>query len=112
MTATVVWHPGCRLHDPGVGHPERPARIDAVLAALRSPELVSTVSWSEAGPATREALERVQPGRYLDMLERLAGDGGAALDSDTILGPESWASAVAAAGVAVKSVECALAGGT
>src|SRR6266704_1652487 len=79
MPVPVLFHPACRLHDPGPGHPERPERIEAVLAALRAPEMAAVVEWCEARPATRDQVERVHAGRYLDALERLAGAGGGAL---------------------------------
>ncbi len=105
MTTSVVWHSACRLHDPGPGHPERPARIDTVLEALRRPDLTSAVAWCEARPATREQLERVHPPAYLDSLERLARVGGGALDADTVMSGRSWDAALAAAGAAVAAVE-------
>src|SRR5881409_1363742 len=108
----VVFHPACQRHDPGLGHPERPERIVALLAALRAPEMVSAVEWCEARPATREALERVHSARYLDGLERLARQGGGALDADTVMGADSWDAAVAAAGVAIGAVERGIATGT
>src|SRR3989442_11100869 len=82
MPVPVLFHPACRLHNPGAGHPERPERIEAVLAALRAPDLASVVEWREARPAAREQIERVHPARYLDGLERLARAGGGALDAD------------------------------
>jgi acetoin utilization deacetylase AcuC-like enzyme len=112
VTTTVVWHPACRLHDAGAGHPERPERIDTVLSALRAPELTPLVQWCEAEPASPAALARVHPAAYLEALERIAQRGGGAIDPDTVLGPLSWASVVAAAGVALTAVECALDRGT
>jgi acetoin utilization deacetylase AcuC-like enzyme len=112
VTATVVWHPACRKHYGGAGHPERPQRIEAVLDALRSPDLASLVTFVEAVPAGRAALERVHPASYLDRLEAMAAQGGGALDADTFLGPSSWESVVASAGVALTAVEKAIAGGT
>lgn len=109
MTVTIVWHPACRHHSAYAGHPERPERIEAVLEALRAPDLAPLVTWLEAAPATREALERVHPPRYLDVLQGLAGRGGGMLDPDTIMGPRSWDAALAAAGVAVAAVERGLA---
>src|SRR3989442_8909177 len=97
----VVFHPACQRHDPGLGHPERPDRIVALLAALRAPEMASAVEWCEARPATREALERVHSARYLDGLERLARQGRRALDADTVLGAESWDAAGPPAGQAL-----------
>src|SRR2546430_17734822 len=98
MTVSVVWHPACELHEPGPGHPERPDRIRAVLAALRAPDFESCVVWSEAQPADRAAIERVHTTSYVAALEQLAARGGGALDPDTHLGPRSFAAAPAAAG--------------
>ncbi|MGH7530675.1 MAG: histone deacetylase family protein, partial [Gemmatimonadales bacterium] len=47
---------------------------------------------------------------YLERLETLAARGGGALDPDTFLGPRSWGSALAAAGIALAAVEQAIAG--
>jgi len=93
------------LHDPGPGHPERPERIEAVLAALRAPDLTATVEWTEGRPAARDQLERVHTPAYLDALERLARKGGGVLDADTVMNPHSWDAALAAAGVAIGAVE-------
>jgi len=98
------------LHNPGVGHPERPERIAAVLDALRAPELSSFIHWHEATPATREPLAAVHTATYLDRLERMAAGGGGLLDSDTVMGPRTWESVLAAAGVALAAVERALEG--
>ena len=112
MTATVVWHPACRKHYGGAGHPERPQRIEAVLDALRQPETASLVRFVEAVPAERTALERVHPAKYLARLEHMAAAGGGALDPDTFLGPSSWESVLASAGVAIGAVERGIEAGT
>ena len=112
MTTAVVWHPACRLHNPGPGHPERPERIDAVLAALRAPDMSALIEWSEGRPAAREQLERVHPASYLDRLERLARSGGGALDADTVMIDRSWDAALASAGAAVRAVELGIERGT
>src|SRR5947209_9187036 len=111
MTVSVVWHPACELHEPGPGHPERPDRIRAVLAALRAPDFESCVVWSEAQPADRAAIERVHTTSYVAALGQLAARGGGALDPDTYLGSRSFAAALAAAGVAITAVERALVAG-
>jgi acetoin utilization deacetylase AcuC-like enzyme len=108
----ITWHPATRLHQAGAGHPERPERIAAVLDALRAPALAPDVTWVEATPAPREWIERVHPAAYLDGLEALTAKGGGALDADTYLGPRSWASAVASAGVALAAVEQGMRAGT
>jgi len=105
VSTPVVWNAACRHHYGGAGHPERPQRFEAVLEALRRPELKAHVAWVEAADASRDAIERVHPPEYVDMLEALAERGGGALDGDTFLGPRSWESVLASAGVALGAVE-------
>jgi acetoin utilization deacetylase AcuC-like enzyme len=111
VSTAVVWNPACRHHYGGAGHPERPQRFEAVLEALRHPELASLLNWVEAAPAQRSSLEVVHPPDYLDLLEALAGRGGGALDADTFLGPRSLESVLASAGVALAAVEQGLKSG-
>jgi len=105
VSTPVVWNAACRHHYGGAGHPERPQRFEAVLEALRRPELKAHVAWVEAADASRDAIERVHPPEYVAMLEALAERGGGALDGDTFLGPRSWDSVLASAGVALGAVE-------
>ncbi|MGH7520231.1 MAG: histone deacetylase family protein [Gemmatimonadales bacterium] len=105
MSTPVVWNAACRHHYGGAGHPERPQRLEAVLEALRRPELAARVSWVEAQAAPRVAIERVHPPAYIDMLVAMAERDGGALDGDTFLGPRSWESVLASAGVALAAVE-------
>jgi acetoin utilization deacetylase AcuC-like enzyme len=112
VSTTVAWNPSSRLHQAGAGHPERPQRIEAVLEALRAPDLAGVIEWIEAAPASREPLERVHPPAYLDALEALAAAGGAMLDPDTVLGARSWDAALASAGVALAVVERGIRDGT
>lgn len=112
MSVPVVWHPACGLHHAGPGHPERPERIAAVLAALRAPDLAPRTELVEATPASRDAIAAVHTAAYLDQLEALATAGGGALDPDTAMGPRSWEAALASAGAALGAVEQAIARGT
>jgi acetoin utilization deacetylase AcuC-like enzyme len=112
VSTVVAWHPASRLHQAGAGHPERPQRIEAVLEALRAPDLAGLVEWVEAPPADREALLRVHPAGYLDALEAIGAAGGAALDPDTVMGPRTWEAALASAGVALAAVERGVRNGT
>jgi acetoin utilization deacetylase AcuC-like enzyme len=83
-----------------------------VLAALHARAMEPAVTWVEAAPADRAALERVHPAAYLDGLAGLAAAGGGPLDGDTYLGTHSWEAAIASAGVALRAVEAGLAHGT
>lgn len=92
-------------HDAGRGHPERPARLDAVLrgaaAAGLGDELVSVAP----RPATRLELEALHPGSFLDALEQFCRQGGGHIDPDTAAVPASWDAAVLAAGAGPDAVE-------
>jgi len=112
VPTAVTWNSACRHHYGGAGHPERPQRFEAVLEALRRPELAALISWIAAQPAERSAIERIHSPEYVSMLEKLAERGGGALDADTFLGPRSWESVLAAAGVALSAVEQGIRTGT
>ncbi len=112
MPTAVTWNSACRHHYGGAGHPERPQRFEAVLEALRRPELAALISWVAAQPAERSAIERVHTPEYVSMLAKLTERGGGALDADTFLGPRSWESVLASAGVALSAVEQGLRTGT
>lgn len=112
MTTAVAWHPACHDHYAGAGHPERPQRIAAVLEALRAPGLGRDIRWVEAEVAPRAAVERVHPPEYVGRLDAMAARGGGALDPDTFMGPGSWNSALASAGVAIAAVDQSIAAGT
>ena len=95
-------------HDPGRGHPERPARLDAVLAGIDMVGVEHTVL--ERRAATRAELERVHPGAYLDTLERVCANGGGPLDADTAVSGRSFEAAISAAGAGLAAIEALDAG--
>ena len=102
-------HPACLAHDTGEGHPERPARLVAVLDALaaRFPELVPV----EAPRAEREALLRVHtPELLAALLQPPIGIDLHWLDSDTVLSPGSAEAALRAAGATVAATDWVLGG--
>ena len=102
-------HAACLAHDTGEGHPERPARLAAVLDALaaRFPGLVP----HEAPRATREALLRVHaPGHIARVLDTEPGADLHWLDADTALSPGSAEAALRAAGAVVAATDWVLDG--
>ncbi len=108
MTVPVATHPACLDHDAGPGHPERAARLRAVLQALADEPAAALRG---AAPADRAALEAVHPPAYLDRVESLARSGGGALDPDTSVVPASWPAVLGAVGATLAAVDDALAGG-
>ncbi len=104
---SVIAHPDCSVHDPQPGHPERPARIKAVLDGL---EQLSGVRMGTARPATREQLLQVHRADHVDRLLRLEcelgpGAAAASLDPDTLVAHGSVRAARLAAGAACQAVD-------
>jgi acetoin utilization deacetylase AcuC-like enzyme len=97
-------HPRFLDHDTGRGHPERPARLQAVLAGIEAAGLAEAIVPVAPEPATREDLERVHPAELLDALEDLCRSGGGAIDADTVTSADSWDAAVLAAGAGPDAV--------
>jgi acetoin utilization deacetylase AcuC-like enzyme len=107
VPVAVFAHHDSLLHDAGPGHPEAPARLDAVLARLAA-EPAAAIRIPPR--VDREAMLAVHPADHLLMLEALSRRGGGAIDADTVLNESSWAAAIAAAGAAVAAVRHAQGG--
>ena len=106
MPTALVTHLACLEHDTGQGHPERPDRLGAVLAALdaaRFPNLRRV----EAGCASPHELMRVHEQQYVEEILKLRPDPGklVALDADTIVSTGSIEAALRAAGGARDAVD-------
>jgi acetoin utilization deacetylase AcuC-like enzyme len=98
-------------HDPGRGHPERPARLEAVYAGIDqaardvggdTDALVTPLSPRDA---TAVEITRVHTLRHVERLEALAEHGGGMIDPDTSMSAGSWAAAVRAAGAGLAAVD-------
>ena len=105
MRVLLGTHPRFLDHDTGRGHPERPARLDAVLRGISAAGLDEAVVPVAPRPARRDELELVHPAAFLDAVERFCTSGGGHIDADTAAGPESWDAAVLAAGAGLDAVE-------
>jgi acetoin utilization deacetylase AcuC-like enzyme len=115
MSTAFYSHPECRLHDMGAGHPECPARLDAITDYLLATGVDIALDFRDAPPATREQLERAHSKRHVselhDRLQRLADEHTSqAFDPDTIAGPFTLAAALRSAGAAVAATDDVLAG--
>jgi acetoin utilization deacetylase AcuC-like enzyme len=111
MPLPVVTHPACLGHDPGPGHPESPARLQAVWDALRAWPSPSELAWHEADAVSDERLLRAHTPPYLGRLAAVERRGGGWLDADTAIRAGSLDAARHAAGAAVTAMELALARG-
>lgn len=106
----LVSHPACLAHDPGPWHPERPARLEAVISALSAP-VFSDLQRYDAPVATDQMVKLVHLPDYLQTLRRLNNGGERVeLDPDTVLMPASLEAALRAVGGGVLAVDLVLSG--
>jgi acetoin utilization deacetylase AcuC-like enzyme len=107
-------HPACARHDPGPGHPEVAARLEALRSAVRADAaLAALIEEIEGVPAGEDDLLRVHDPGYVARVraatDEARRDGRpVALDPDTAVGPGSFEAALAAAGCAIDAARRAL----
>jgi acetoin utilization deacetylase AcuC-like enzyme len=97
-------------HDPGRGHPERPARLQAVLDGVVQAGLGAALDRAAPRSATRADVERVHAGAQIDLIERSSAEGGGWLDGDTATSGASFEAALLAAGAGLTAVDALDAG--
>jgi acetoin utilization deacetylase AcuC-like enzyme len=103
-------HSACLKHLPGPGHPESPARLQAVLEALDH-DRFALLDRVEAPRATREQLERVHTTALIDFVEaKTPASGFAPIDADTVMSPDSFEAALRAAGAVCAAVDALIDG--
>jgi acetoin utilization deacetylase AcuC-like enzyme len=104
----VYTHPACLAHDPGPGHPECPARLEAVTSALRS--AYPGLDWQSAPTASRDSLSRVHSPELIARLLDHPPAQSIRLDPDTVLSPASPEAALRAAGAGIAAADWVLQG--
>ena len=110
MTTRLYTHAACLDHDPGRLHPERPARLEAVLAALEAPAFAG-LERIEAPRAELEQIERVHDPRYVEMVIAAVPEFGRVdFDADTTLSVGSGEAMLRAAGAVCAAVGWAMGG--
>jgi acetoin utilization deacetylase AcuC-like enzyme len=107
----LVRSPVFRRHATGPGHPERPARLEAIDRRLEETGLLARLTPVEPHPAEERWIEAVHDPGYIRRVERACASGERLLDSpDTGIGAESFATALLAAGGALALVDAVLEG--
>lgn len=110
MTTALFTHPSSRLHVTPPGHPERVARIDAILAALEAEPFANLIRM-DAPRASVDDVIRAHPRAYYDQMATLSPDQGfRSLDVDTHLSPGSLDAALHGLGANVAMVDAVLTG--
>src|ERR1022692_2122445 len=105
MTALLA-DPLYERHIPGPGHPERPARFDAVLSALDHAGLTAKMLRIPPRAATEDELAACHPRKYIEVVKHDTARGYEALSTgDTPLSAESLDIALQAAGGVLNAVD-------
>jgi acetoin utilization deacetylase AcuC-like enzyme len=111
MKTLLFTHPDCLLHRPPSGHPERPERLQAVIAALSH---IEGLGRRDAPLATDAQIARLHPLGLIQALEQAAPESPhahpVAIDPDTWLSAGTMNAARRAAGAALAAVDAVMTG--
>jgi acetoin utilization deacetylase AcuC-like enzyme len=107
--AAVLRSPEFLGHNPG-RHPENPERLRAIERELARENMLAGRPEVPFGKASDAAITRIHRPEYLRSLEEIAASGGAWLDLDTMVAPDSVHVARLAAGAAIAAVDATLSG--
>ena len=109
MTTRLYTHEACFDHDPGRMHPEQPARLKAVLAALED-SAFADLDRQQAPRAEEAQIARVHPQAFVEeVMATVPQTGHRGVDPDTILSPGSGEAALRAAGAVCAAVDAVMA---
>ncbi len=120
MTTLCYHHAACIAHDPGVGHSERAARLEAIVTALQATNL--PLQWRESPLGTHAMIERAHDTAYVDFVFNAVPQSGQRVievnevvsDDDggevTTLSPASGNALLRTAGAVTAAVDAVLAG--
>jgi acetoin utilization deacetylase AcuC-like enzyme len=116
----ILWHTGCvetiYVTDPVYlehdqhSHPENAERLRRILLLLEQEGMTERLRLLPPRPATLDELHAVHTPSLVNLIRRIAQNGGGYVDSDTYLTSRSYDVAVLAAGGALRAVESVLSG--
>ncbi len=110
MKFAIVLDDAFTRHQTPQGHPEHPGRIRSIASNLRNWDRFSELRVVEPLPAQEDWLRAVHSQDHLERVRATAGRPHSQLDPDTHAGPESWQTALLAAGSTVRLLEMVLNG--
>lgn len=91
---SVIYSDEFLLHDTGVGHPERPERLTAIISALLTVPWADRLIWRSPTPVNKGSLmslvQKVHTPEYIQKVEEFAQQGGGNFYKDTIVSPFTY----------------------
>jgi acetoin utilization deacetylase AcuC-like enzyme len=107
MTTALITHDDFLLHETPRGHPERVARLEHLLPALKGKDLLR----AEAPECSEDDITLCHPPSYIETIRSAAPEQGIVqIDADTCMSPGSFQAALRAVGGAVKAVDMVMEG--
>jgi acetoin utilization deacetylase AcuC-like enzyme len=107
----LLLDPIYKQHDPGPGHPEQPARYDAVTRAVGGTGLAKSMFHVDVRVAAEDEIALVHGREYIDTVKREIAAGAHELSTgDTDVGPRSLEVAVRAVGGVLNAVDSVIGG--
>jgi len=105
LAAVLLTHARYLDHEPGRGHPERPARLQAVLDGIHRAGLTDGLVPAAPRAATRAEVELVHAPALVDLIQHSSRDGGGWLDGDTATSDASFEASLLAVGAGLTAIE-------
>ncbi len=112
MTDTaLIYNHVCLEHSAGRGHPESPTRLEAITGALKADPSLSSLSWHQPGPASKETILFNHTREYVELVRKKTSSGSSSLGyPDTGINARSWDAALAAVGAVLTGVDLVMEG--
>ena len=102
----ILYHEDFLNHSTGIGHPERPSRVTAIIEELKKEKYAGKLVWDEPRLATTEEIAYVHSQSYIERVKNTAASGPGYLDSpDTPVSTGSYQAALRAAGAFLTAVD-------
>jgi acetoin utilization deacetylase AcuC-like enzyme len=110
----VIYSDDFLLHETGVFHPEKPARLTAIKSALERTSWANRIDWRSPTPTQIRSplpwIEKVHPAEYVQSVQELAKLGGS-IDPDTPVSVKTYDVALLAVNAWLDGVDLAMATG-
>ncbi|TLY27794.1 MAG: histone deacetylase [Ignavibacteria bacterium] len=98
-------------HKTGLGHPERPERLRAIVSRLKEVKLASSLEPISIEPASEEWMSKVHTPAHIRFVRETCLRGGILDGGDTPVSKDSYEVALLAAGAVIAAVAAVLNGG-
>ena len=101
----ILYHDDFLNHITGIGHPERPGRVTAIVEALKKADFSEKLVWDEPRLATTDEIAYVHSREYIELVQTSSEAGPQHLDPDTSVSRGSYTAALRAAGALMTGID-------